>query len=117
MVLCVSKGTPTMLERRRGQSPSCQIFQEDLAKAHASVSTLQNSLQAVLAALQTQNKLLAGVIFALAAETAIGAAPLSTLATPLQPLYELAQSSGGGLSSLASFDAAAISRPSGNPLP
>jgi len=106
-----------MFERRRGLSPSCQLFQEDLTKASASVDTLQMSLQAVLVALQTQNRLLGAVVVALIAETAIGATPLLVQATPLQPLYGLARSLEGASQSPAFSGVGATSRPSGSPLP
>ena len=117
MGFCVSKETLAMFERRKGQLPSYQLFQADLTRVDASVSSLHQSLQAVLVALQTQNKLLGGVIVALVAETAISAVPLSSLATPLLPLYALVETSGGGLSFLESYGAVATSPPSGSPLP
>jgi trans-aconitate methyltransferase len=117
MGFCVSEEILAMFERRRGQSPNCQLFQEDLAKASASANTLHHSLQAVLAALQTQNKLLAGVIFALASETAIAVTPLLVQATPLQPLYGLVTTLEGALQYQVFSGAGATSRPSGSPLP
>jgi hypothetical protein len=106
-----------MFERRGGQSPSYQLFQENLTKASASVDTLHRSLQAVLVALQTQNKLLGGVIVSLIAETAISTTPLLVQAMPLQPLYGLVATLEGASQYQVFSGAEATSRPSGSPLP